>query len=39
MVGYYTSQVGGTQELRFDPVPGSFTPCLPVAEAGREWAE
>jgi hypothetical protein len=28
LVGYYTSQVGATQELHWNPVPGSFQPCL-----------
>ena len=27
LVGYYTSQIGATQELHWNPVPGRFEPC------------
>lgn len=29
LTGYYTSEVGGSQELRYEPVPGRFDPALP----------
>ena len=35
VVGYYTSEIGATQELRHVSVPGRFDGCVPV---GRTWA-
>jgi hypothetical protein len=36
--GYYTSEIGASQELRFDPVMGRYEPCVPFEEIGRTWA-
>ena len=36
--GYYTSEIGASQELRFDPVMGRYEPCIPFEEIGRAWA-
>lgn len=36
--GYFTSQIGATQALRYDPVPGAYHGCVPVKEIGRAWA-
>jgi hypothetical protein len=33
--GYYTSQVGASQELRYEPVPGRFEPDLILTEDSR----
>lgn len=30
LTGYYTSRVGGAEELRYEPVPGRFDPDLPL---------
>jgi hypothetical protein len=38
IVGYYTSEVGATQELRTNIAPGTFKGCIPYAEAGRAWS-
>lgn len=38
MVGYFTSEVGATQVLRYDPVPGFYNGCMPFEEVGRTWA-
>jgi hypothetical protein len=38
LVGYYTSEVGATEELRYEHVPGRHEGCLPVEELGRAWA-
>ncbi len=38
LVGYYTSEIGATRELRHVPVPGRFDGCVPLAEIGRAWA-
>ena len=35
VLGYYTSEIGATQELRHVSVPGRFEGCVPV---GRTWA-
>ena len=37
LVGYYTSEVGATQELRVNPM-GSWTGDMPYSEVGRAWA-
>lgn len=38
LVGYYTSEVGATEELRFVQVPGRWEGCVPFEEVGRTWA-
>jgi gluconate 2-dehydrogenase gamma chain len=38
LVGYYTSEVGATRELRHAPVPGRFEGCVPLPQIGRAWA-
>jgi hypothetical protein len=35
---YFTSEIGATKALRYDPVPGAFRGCVPVREIGRTWA-
>jgi len=36
--GYYTSEVGATQELRYDPVPGGFKGSIPYKKSDPTWA-
>jgi len=40
LLGYFTSQIGATQVLQYNPVPGPFHGCVPLAEAGngKTWA-
>ena len=38
LLGYYTSEVGATRELRHEKVPGRFEGCIPVEQVGRAWA-
>ena len=38
VVGYYTSEIGATQELRHVTVPGRFDGCVPMDQIGRAWA-
>ena len=38
MVGYFTSEVGATQVLRYEPVPGYYNGCIPFEDVGRTWA-
>jgi len=37
VTGYYTSKIGATLELAYDPVPGPYRE-IPLAEIGRAWA-
>ncbi|MFO7845851.1 MAG: gluconate 2-dehydrogenase subunit 3 family protein [Balneolaceae bacterium] len=38
LLGYFTSEVGATQVLRYEAVPGRYDGCIPVEEVGRTWA-
>jgi glucoside 3-dehydrogenase (cytochrome c) hitch-hiker subunit len=38
LAGYYQSEAGATQELRFELVPGAWRSCLPLSEVGRASA-
>jgi len=38
LVGYYTSEIGATRELRHVAVPGRFEGCVPLTKIGRTWA-
>jgi gluconate 2-dehydrogenase gamma chain len=37
-VGYFTSEPGATVALKYEPVPGAYHGCVPLAEIGRAWA-
>lgn len=39
LVGYYTSEIGATQELQLNLVPGRYDGNVPVDEVGRAWAQ
>ena len=36
--GYYTSEIGATQELKFLPIPGGYKGNVKFKEIGRTWA-
>jgi gluconate 2-dehydrogenase gamma chain len=38
LVGYYQSEIGATQELRYELVPGAWRSCVPLSEIGRASA-
>jgi len=38
LLGYYNSQIGATQELRYELVPGAWRACVPFTEIGRAAA-
>ncbi|MGQ0702341.1 MAG: gluconate 2-dehydrogenase subunit 3 family protein [Gemmatimonadales bacterium] len=38
LLGYFTSEIGSTQALRFAPVPGRFDPCLDYSPGERSWS-
>ena len=39
LAGYYTSEIGVTQELLFQPATDQFEGCIPFERVGRAWAE
>ena len=38
LAGYYTSEVGATQELQWNAAPGRYDADVPLSEVGRAWA-
>lgn len=38
LIGYYTSETGATQELKYMAAPGQFKACMPFEEIERSWA-
>jgi hypothetical protein len=38
ILGYFTSEIGCTQALRFSEVPGSYDGCAPYRQGDRAWA-
>ena len=37
LLGYYSSEIGGSVELRFNPIPGDSPGCVPLESIGRAW--
>jgi Gluconate 2-dehydrogenase subunit 3 len=38
LLGYFTSERGATQALRYLPVPGGYRGSLPLSKGDRSWA-
>ncbi|MFC6997181.1 gluconate 2-dehydrogenase subunit 3 family protein [Rufibacter roseus] len=38
MLGFFTSEVGQTQALRYVEVPGKYEACIPYKKGDRAWA-
>ncbi len=38
ILGFFTSEPGATQVLKYEQVPGPFKGCVPYAEVGKQWA-
>jgi len=38
VAGYFTSEVGATQALVYDPVPGPYQGCIPLSSVGGTYA-
>ncbi|MEX0772182.1 MAG: gluconate 2-dehydrogenase subunit 3 family protein [Balneolales bacterium] len=38
MLGYFTSEPGATETLRYIQAPGRYDGCVPFEEIGRAWA-
>jgi hypothetical protein len=40
LLGYFTSEIGATQALAYDPIPGAYEGCIPLHKyGGKTWAE
>lgn len=38
MLGYFTSEPGATEVLRYEANPGIYDGCMPLEDVGRTWA-
>lgn len=38
LLGYFTSEVGSTQALRYVAVPGRYDACIPYKKGDKAWA-
>jgi hypothetical protein len=38
LLGYFTSEIGATQALRYVAVPGRYEGCIPYQKGDRAWA-
>jgi len=40
LAGYYTSEIGATEELQFQPATDKYEGCIPLKRNGcRTWAK
>jgi len=35
---YFSSEEIGKNVLAYDPIPGTYEPCIPVSEVGNRWS-
>jgi hypothetical protein len=38
LLGYFTSEIGCTQALRYLPIPGRYDGCVPYKKGDKAWA-
>jgi hypothetical protein len=38
LLGYFTSEIGVTQAMRYRETPGRFDPCVPYTPGETAWA-
>jgi hypothetical protein len=38
LLGYFTSEIGYNQAMRYAETPGRFDPCMPLEPGGKLWA-
>jgi hypothetical protein len=38
LLGYFTSEIGATQALRYLAVPGKYEGCIPYNKGDKAWA-
>ena len=39
LLGYFTSEIGYTQAMRYTETPGRFDPCVPYSLGDKSWAD
>ncbi|MBT6441034.1 MAG: gluconate 2-dehydrogenase subunit 3 family protein [Woeseiales bacterium] len=39
LLGYFTSEIGYTQAMRYTETPGRFDPCVPYSRGDKSWAD
>ncbi len=39
LLGYFTSEIGYTQAMRYAETPGRFDPCVPYSQGDKSWAD
>jgi hypothetical protein len=39
LLGYFTSEIGYTQAMRYVETPGRYDPCVPLEPGGKIWAD
>ncbi len=39
LTGYFTSEIGATQELKYYVATNNYDGCIPFDEIGRAWSE
>ena len=39
LLGYFTSEIGYTQAMRYAETPGRFDPCVPYSPGDNSWAD
>lgn len=38
LLGFFSSEIGATQVLRYEAIPGRYEGCVPFSEVGKTWA-
>ncbi len=38
LLGYFSSEIGATQALRYEAIPGKYEGCIPYKKGDRAWA-
>jgi DNA helicase IV len=38
LLGYFTSEIGATQALRYVAIPGKYEACIPYTKGDKAWA-
>ncbi|MGI9262739.1 MAG: gluconate 2-dehydrogenase subunit 3 family protein, partial [Woeseiaceae bacterium] len=38
LLGYFTSEIGYTQAMRYVETPGRYDPCVPYTTGEKSWA-
>jgi hypothetical protein len=38
IIGFFSSEAGATQVLQYNPAPGPYQGCVPLAKVGKAWA-